>query len=308
MEINEKTGSEYQNFSQWIQKRLTRSLVFVHGKGGVGKTAVSQAIAHRLSERGHKTLWVAFEDPIAPAGELRQITPTLDYLNCDFSLSFEEYVAMKIGAPKIARAFLGNKVIQYLSKAAPGIKELVLLGKVWFESSHYSHVVVDLPATGHGLALFQSTVNFSKLFGGGPLTQDAESMLETFSDPSVASHLIVSLPEEMPLRESLDLNQYLKEAFPKNPAGFMLNRCFPKNSSDLTEEVYGTPDTWPSPIARSIEDYAAKRQTLEDYNLRIWKEEALSFGSLDFVLPPLENMRQSIALELSRQLHLKNYL
>lgn len=309
-----------EEVAHWIQGRLTRSLVFVHGKGGVGKTVVSKAIAQCLSDRGHRTLWVAFEDPTVSPGEFKQVGPHLAHLNCDFTLSFEEYAAMKIGAPRLARLFLQNRVIQYLAKAAPGIHELVLLGKVWFESSRYSHVVVDLPATGHGLTMFQSTENFARLFGGGPLTKDAEGMLESFRDARSTAHVIVALPEEMPLRESLDLNDYLKKAFPKNPASFLVNRLFPhisskpesktdsKNLKSESEAPTESPDSWPSPVPESASDYALKRLKLEEFNLRIWREENIPFGKLDFIPPPLEDTQAVIVKALAKQLHSKNYV
>lgn len=299
--------NENAEFTHWIQGRLSRSLIFIHGKGGVGKTVVSRAIAQRLAEHGHRTLWVAFEDPIAEPGVIQNISPCLSYLNCDFTTSFEEYAAMKIGAPRLTRLFLHNKVIRYLSKAAPGIRELVLLGKVWFESSLYAHVVVDLPATGHGLTMFQSTANFARLFGGGPLTQDAESMLESFQDPRSSTHVIIALPEEMPLRESLDLNSYLKKAFPKNPALFIINRLFPQ-VTDSMEQGSTHEESHKAPLALDIEDYILKRIQLEKHNLRIWTDEDIPFGQLDYIPPPLENPQQFIVNQLANQLHGRRYL
>lgn len=292
------------SISHFIKDRLTRSLIFVHGKGGVGKTAISQAIAHCLSDQQRQTLWICIEDPIRPPGELKQLSPHLWNLNCEFTLAFEEYAGLKIGAPRLTRIFLQNKVIRYLAKAAPGIHELVLLGKIWFESNHYSHVIVDLPATGHGLTLFQSAENFARLFSGGPLNRDAEAMLETFRDPVKTGHLIVALPEEMPLRESLELNDYLKNIFPANPAAFLVNRMFPEVVSEESNLI-GTPDSWISPLAHSAMDYAVKRDKLESYNLRIWKDEAIQFGKMDFVPPSTD---QGLSKRLAEQLISKGYL
>ena len=134
---------------------LTKKLIFICGKGGVGKTSVSKALALTLSKKGLKTLWVAFEDPLKPPGELLEISPTLWHLNCESITAFEEYVGLKIGVPSLTKIFLQNKLMRYMAKAAPGIHDLVLLGKIWFERKNYDHIVLDMPSTGYGLAMFQ---------------------------------------------------------------------------------------------------------------------------------------------------------
>jgi hypothetical protein len=166
---------------------------------------------------------------------------------------------------------------------------------------------VDLPSTGYGLAMFQSAENFTKLFQGGPLNRDAEAMLKTFKDPKSVGHVIVALPEEMPLRESLELNDYLKQIFPTNPAAFIANRLFPPiQAPDLAET--SSPDDWPTPLASSMEDYAAKRSWLENYNLRLWRDEKIDFARLDFVPPIQADGFSGIVKNLAYQFKEKAYL
>jgi anion-transporting ArsA/GET3 family ATPase len=311
-------GAAMGSFSEVITPVLNRNLIFVHGKGGVGKSVFSRALALSLSQKNSNTLWVTFEDPTRPVGELIKKSDTLSELNCDFTQAFEEYTSMKIGIPSLTRIFLQNKLMRYLSKAAPGIHELVLLGKVWFERNHYDQVVVDMPSTGYGLAMFQSTDNFVKLFHGGPLHKDALAMLETFRDPKLTAHVIVALPEEMPLRESLELSDYLKNLFPTNPCWFFANRLFPSSTGiDPGKEVQDpltleTPRDWLNPIADSAEDYARKRYILERYNLRIWRDAGVPFGELGFVtLDPLMPPKTSLDFliqNLAKQLRNKAYL
>jgi anion-transporting ArsA/GET3 family ATPase len=294
-----------------FRSNLFRNLVFVHGKGGVGKTVVSQAIAHSLASRGNSTLWITLEDPTRPAGELRILGPHLVHLNCDFSLSFDEYVGLKIGVPRLTRLFLQNKLIQYLAKAAPGIHELVLLGKIWHERAHYSHVVIDMPSTGYGLAMFQCTENFARLFRGGPLNRDAEAMLATFANVSETGHLIVSLPEETPLRESLELRDFLVKLFPSNPPFYLVNRKFPKLEARLSkgeldranEFLSESPEQWKSPIAESAEDYVTKRALLEEYNLRLWRSENIIFKEIEFIPPPSEEGQTYLVKEIEKQIN-----
>jgi hypothetical protein len=285
---------------------LNRNLIFVHGKGGVGKTVLSQSIARCLAQKGHRTLWVALEDPTQPPGELKSIAQNLWYLNCDFTQAFEEYAAMKIRIPKLTQLFLKNKLMRYLAKAAPGIHELVLLGKPWFERLHYAHVVLDMPSTGYGLALFQSAENFAKLFRTGPLYQDAHSMTESFHDPAVTGHLIVALPEETPLRESLELNHFLTQLFPRNPAAFVVNRLFPEVPLQRKEAGFDTDDN--SPLANSMEDYSERRFQLEHHNMRLWREAQIQYGEFSYFPPSPTHATAGIVEQLSKQLITRMYL
>jgi anion-transporting ArsA/GET3 family ATPase len=291
------------SLSKKIATTLHRNLIFIHGKGGVGKTSISQAIALGLAEQGKKTLWVTIEDPTRPPGELLAQGPCLWHLNCSFKLAFEEYVGLKIGLPRLTQIFIQNKLMQYLAKAAPGVHEIVLLGKIWYERSHYDHVIVDMPSTGYGLAMFQSTENISNLFGAGPLHRDAEAMLKTLRSPEETGHVVVSLPEEMPLRESLELNDFLVRNFKQNPATFLVNRVFP-TVTDPTGSQFEEPLEMPrelsdrvNPLATSIEDYARMRTWLESFNLRIWKEAGISFG-ITRQIPPDFNQRESNLVRL----------
>ncbi len=247
---------------------LHRKLIFVSGKGGVGKTVVSEALARSLASTGKKVLWVSFEDPFIPAGETRQLEPSLWHLNCEAGRAFEEYVELKIPVSRLARVFVENKLMRYLAKAAPGIHELVLLGKVWHERQNYDHVIVDMLSTGYGVAMFQATSNFSTLFQGGPIQKDALEMLETFGDPSVTGQLIVALPEEMPLTEGLELSDLLTGLFPNNPPAFVVNRCFPTLETGPAVD----PESWNKPFAENSLDYVVKRGQLEAFNLRLWKD------------------------------------
>ncbi len=281
-----------------LSHAITRNIVFVSGKGGVGKTTVSQALAAFLADGGKKTLWVAFEDPFLPSGEVIQKRRNLSWLNCKATTAFQEYVGLKIGIPSLTKLFLKNSLIRYMAEAAPGIHELVLLGKIWHERKNYDHVICDMPSTGYGLAMFHSTRNFARLFRGGPIHRDAEEMMETFSDATLSGHLIVSLPEEMPLRESIELRDFIFELFPKNAPAFLVNRCLPV---DLATDDLPRPDEWPSPVPSGPIDYLKKRRRLETHNLRLWESAGIQYESLPYLPPPLDETTDAITALLARR-------
>jgi anion-transporting ArsA/GET3 family ATPase len=289
-----------------LLQALNRKILFVSGKGGVGKTCVSRALAQLLarSRPRKKILWVTFEDPSRPLGVLEQTAKNLWELNCESSSAFEEYIGLKLKIPSLAKLFTQNKLMRYLAKAAPGIHELVLLGKVWFERNHYDHVVVDMPSTGYGLAMFQSTRNFSKLFQGGPLHNDAEDMLKSFHDATECAQIIVALPEEMPLQESLELNTFLLELFPHNPPFFIVNRVFPHLGDDQAEQL-GPPPSWSSPLAQDGKDYAIRRSLLEKHNLRLLSEHSIRWTEIEFIPPDSKNTQQSVVAGMVEDLMTK---
>jgi hypothetical protein len=264
-------------------KSLTRKIVFVGGKGGVGKTTLSRAFAAalRAENSSRRVLWVCFEDPIRPRTLVRAATPEgFDELNCCAAESFAEYIALKLPGP-LAKLFLGNPVIKYLGEAAPGIRELVMLGKIWFEREHYDHIICDMPSTGYGLALFQSTFNFSQLFGAGPVSKDALAMIETFCDPQVCAHVIVSLAEEMPLVESLELRKLLIDRFPEQDPEMIVNRLWP-TLSDSNSAPSDSSSEQPLLTTRANE-FVRSRNLLESENLKAWSH--LTYQTLPYVDP-----------------------
>lgn len=284
-----------------LENLFTRKLIFVGGKGGVGKTAVSQAIALALSEK-KRVLWVGFEDPLKKPGELEAIKPTLFHLNCDAHVSFQEFITIRLGNSPLTSIFLGNKIIQYLSEATPGFHDLVMMGKIWHERNHYDHVVIDMPSTGYGVALFQSVLNFARLFQGGPVHRDAVAMHEFFGDEKSTGHVIVALPEEMPLREALDLENHLDTLFPKNPAAFVANRLFPQPLKNRFSTTTDTDLKSETPYAKDAAEYACKRVKLEAQNLKLWEEKNLVFQKFPFIAPPLQNATETVVKALANQM------
>ncbi len=271
---------------------LERPLLFVQGKGGVGKSTVALATARLLSET-HRTLLVSIEDPLRPAYELKKLSARLDHLNNEATAAFEEYAGRKIGAPNLVKVFLQNRFMRYLAKAAPGIRELVLIGKIWYETRNYARVVVDMPATGHGLTLFQSLFNWGSLFAGSPLAKDAAAMVATLSDPKFVGHLIVSLPEEMPLVEGLELRTQIRRIFPDADCALVVNRRFP---APLSRRDY--PED--RPFAATAAEHAVRKAGLEADNLALWEGE--DYLEFPFLPPPREAAFATIAGEITDRL------
>ena len=208
----------------WTSKKL----ILIMGKGGVGKTVVADAVARSLAKQNKKTLLCHILQMEGTKQSVTKPDSTLENLS-EITLnsleSFQEYIHLKLPIKTLANVLINSKVIQYFEKAAPGVRELVLLGKLWHVMNQYDHVVVDMPSTGYALTMIHTPFNFSKLFPLGPISADSNSMIKDFSNPNLTAIITVALPEEMPLQESYDLQADLKQIMPLNHPWLVVNRC-----------------------------------------------------------------------------------
>lgn len=268
-----------------------RKLIFFEGKGGVGKTRLSRALAVHLTKLGRRVLWVEIESPTRPAGETLQTADGYTSTNAEASHSFQQYAGIKLKSAALTKIFVANSFVRTLAKASPGIHELVILGKIWYEIRNFDHVIVDMPSTGYGLAMFRSTENFMKLFGSGPLFRDSSRMLETFSDPEQCAHLVVALPEELPLLEAKELSEFLLSMFPGNLSHLLINRCIEPeallapstNELDRSAESPNQRSTTTNEdlVPRDLTHYAFIKSQQEQESLgRFLSENRLVFGSV----------------------------
>ncbi|MEW6055623.1 MAG: ArsA family ATPase [Bdellovibrionota bacterium] len=203
---------------------LSKNLIFITGKGGVGKSTVAQACAQYLASQGKKTLLCHVLQLNNEEQRLIETAPNLHEITLKASECFREYIVLKLKLKSLYKAFLSNKIIQYMERAAPGVKEMVVLGKIWFERLNYDHVVVDMPSTGYALTMIHTPFNFAELFPGGPIYRDAKDMIETFGNAQETAFVTVTLAEEMPIQESLELAADLKKLLPTNPSWLVVNR------------------------------------------------------------------------------------
>src|SRR5579884_4316800 len=112
---------------------LSRKLILIMGKGGVGKTTTAAAAARALAAQGKRTLLCHVLQMGDVAQKLERTAPNLWQITLHAPDCFKEYIMLKLRLKPLYSAFLNNKITQYLEKAAPGVREMVLLGKVWFE-------------------------------------------------------------------------------------------------------------------------------------------------------------------------------
>jgi anion-transporting ArsA/GET3 family ATPase len=208
---------------------LDRRLVVVTGKGGVGKTTVAAALGLLAAGRGKRTIVCEVGEQERLAGMFggdglgyreRELAPGLHGLSVDPERAKEEWLRYQLRSGTLAGILGGSRIFQYLTAAAPGLNELVTIGKVWelaqlervtADASPYDLVLLDAPATGHGLAMLRAPSIFSSVARVGPVHRQAGRIHAFLADRAATGVLAVALPEEIPVNETLDLERRLRE-------------------------------------------------------------------------------------------------
>jgi anion-transporting ArsA/GET3 family ATPase len=236
---------------------LEKRLIFVTGKGGVGKSTVSAALGVAAARAGKRTIVceVAQQERISSLFERQgigyhevEIAPRLHALSIDPQRALEEYLQLQIRIRPLYDLLFKNRIFTYFAAATPGLRELVTIGKVWElaqldrkvkKAPKYDLVIVDAPATGHGLGLLRTPKTFSDIARVGPIKRQADYIYDFITDRSVTGVMAVAWPEEMPVNETLDLQRRLKTELGMKLDRIVLNGIYPDLFSNAEAEILG---------------------------------------------------------------------
>ena len=221
-------------------KLIDRKLLFVIGKGGVGKTTVSTALA-LAGARADKRVLLALcnaKDRVSHmlevprlTPEIRNLLPNLDAVNMEPAAALEEYGMMVLKVRALYKMIFENRFVSGFLRGTPGLDAWAMLGKAQhhaFEElpdgrERYDLVIVDAPATGHGLDLLRVPKVIVDVAPPGLLRREAERAWELFQDPQRAGVLLVSLAEDMPTNETLELHDVVENELGMPMAGLVIN-------------------------------------------------------------------------------------
>jgi anion-transporting ArsA/GET3 family ATPase len=236
---------------------LARRLLFVSGKGGVGKSVVALSLAMAAVRRGKRVLLVQIEAPLDVARYLggspktdreQQVLPGLLTLNLAGRQVMDEYVRRTVKLEIFVRRILRSPVYQRFFAAAPGLPDLMLLGKILFleeqnekgRRPRFDWVVVDAPATGHGLAFLKVPQAASRAIPVGPVGNQARRIQSQLQDADRTALAVVGVPEEMAATEAVELYRLARDEVGLAVGAVVLNRCWERRFSPAQEaEVLG---------------------------------------------------------------------
>src|SRR5215467_11286070 len=206
---------------------LQRRLHFIVGKGGVGKTTVAAALALLLARRGRRTLAIEMDAvgrlPMLLGGRgvgyvPTEVAPGLHVLSIDGRAALEEYLGLIIPVKRLLTTVFSSKLYQYFVAAAPGLKELMTVGKIWYEATReeaggprWDAIVVDAPATGHSLQYLRMPQAARDTFGAGLVQREAAKIVGLLQDARLTAVHLVTLAEEMPVAETLETCAQLRD-------------------------------------------------------------------------------------------------
>ena len=228
---------------------LDRRLLFVTGKGGVGKTTVAAALGVLAARHGKRTLVAEvdakgnladfFEIP-ATSFEPREISPGLFVMTMHTEDSLKEYLRLQLKVPLIARLGPLARTFDFVATAAPGVKEVLTVGKFLWEvrERHYDLVVVDAVASGHVIAQLAAPQGIRDMVKVGLVREQTGWLLELLGDPAVTGAVIVASPEEMPVNETLELRERIAAETNVDLAAVVVNRVLPELFGRGEEEVF----------------------------------------------------------------------
>lgn len=207
---------------------LDTRVLFVTGKGGVGKSTVAAALALAGVATGRRTVLVEVEGRQTMARifdtepwdfDEREFRPDLAGLSIDPEASLAEYLEMFYGARRLSRLVVGSSAVEFATTAAPGIKDVLLIGKVRELERRrrpdgrlrYDLIIVDAPPTGRIVRFLQAPDAATELVGVGPIRAQAQSVVDMLLDRTRTRLQLVTLLEEMPVEETIASADALRE-------------------------------------------------------------------------------------------------
>jgi hypothetical protein len=215
-----------------------KGFVVVTGKGGVGKSTVSAVLARRMAATGRRVLVVEV-DPRenlhqllgAPpsGGEIADVGGGLSLQHLKPRSVVDRVIEERVRIGAVVRRVQASAVYEHFVDGAPGLKELAILehARRQLDEGRFETVILDAPATGHGVSMLRAPLLVSAVVEGGPFGRIAAGIAELVRDPGRSAVAVVTQAEEMPVQEALELRRMMAEELDRRPDLLVVNGLYP---------------------------------------------------------------------------------
>jgi anion-transporting ArsA/GET3 family ATPase len=291
-----------------VPELLDKKLVFVTGKGGVGKSTVALAMGIAGAARGKRTIVCEISrqqnaSRLFRKGEIGfnevALADNLWAISIDPDESMREYLLLQLKVRAMRDLLVRSRLFNYLAAATPGLKELVTIGKIWElaqpqrrvkKAREYDLVVVDAPATGHGIAFLQTPRTFAGIARVGPIHNQAKELDRYITDHATTGVAIVAIPEEMPVNESASLERTLDDQLGVAVDRVYMNAMYPErfdegDARELEQALDGIDGGPRAAINAALSQYRrslTQREQLE----RLKQQVSSPIKTLPFIFKP----------------------
>ena len=293
---------------------LNREMLFVTGKGGVGKTTVAAALALKAARDGRRTVVCELDGQAripallgskagAPGDEV-QVGERLWATTIESHRVMEEWIARILGSRSLTSLLVRSNFFRAFADAAPGGAELGEIVKTWeLVAGHrwdrrrtgYDLVVVDGPASGHAIGMLRTPGTFADIARVGPIASQSRRVRTWLADPAATGYLAVTLPGELPVTETFQLDDRLDAAIGRRFEAVVVNGVLPDRFTGDDQEAVAAaaPDGAEAPVVVASSRARAGAQAEQIARLRAGTKARIH--SLPFVFTP-DLRRQDLEL------------
>ena len=287
---------------------LDKRLAFVTGKGGVGKSTISIALGLSAAAQGKRTIVCEIGGQETASRVFRraeigfhevEVAENLWAISIDPDESLREYLLLQLKVRAMRDMLVRSKIFNYLAAATPGLKELVTIGKIWElaqparrvkKAREYDLVIVDAPATGHGVGFLQTPRTFASIARVGPVHSQAQELDRFITDHDRTGVAIVSLPEEMPVNESASLEEQLTSQIGVSVDRVYMNALYPErfskaDAADLERALEGADGPARAAVRAALSEFRRARSQRAQLQ-RLKRAVSTPVKTLPFVFKP----------------------
>jgi anion-transporting ArsA/GET3 family ATPase len=288
---------------------LEKRFIIVGGKGGVGRTVISVALATLLARGGRRVLCAHARSKQRIARllgcqarfevdeQIRQIEPNLWAVNLTPEASLREKGLMVLRFKAVYRAVLENRIVKHFLRAVPALNEYAMLGKVWYHTTEldsgrprFDTVIFDGPAMGHLITMLRIPQVIAETVPDGPLASDARQLLGLLRDPSRTGLCVVTLAEEMPVKEAIELVAAARGDLGISPDRLVVNALYPEQPPQLAgllDALSASPlDGQLAALVASAQTMRARREVNERHLAQLARQLPLARVELPHLFVP----------------------